>query len=145
MPVTYRPGTAEDATACARIIRAWGAEVDWIDPMDALEPMAAFWAEVFAAHPTWVAEAAGEVIGFFNREGHHLCGLYVARAARGRGVGLQLLTLARAGQSQMVAWSYEENRTARRFYRREGFVELCREREEGSGLMNVEHLWTSPA
>ncbi|MBS8225244.1 GNAT family N-acetyltransferase [Vannielia litorea] len=146
MSVTYRPATSEDATAYARIIRAWGAEVsDWIDPMDALAPMAAFWAEVFRQHPTWVAEEGDAIVGFANREDHHLCGLYVSRAARGRGIGKALLDLARSGQPRLIAWSYEQNRAARRFYRREGFVELCREREPGTGLMNVAHLWTRQA
>ncbi|SIN92259.1 GNAT family N-acetyltransferase [Vannielia litorea] len=143
MPTHYRTATPRDATACARIIRAWGEEVaDWIDPMDALAPMAAFWAEVFAAHPTWVAEEAGEILGFANREDLHLCGLYVARVARGRGIGKHLLDLARAGQPRMIAWSYASNTHARHFYRREGFVELGREVEPGTGLLNVEHLWT---
>ncbi|MCO6382162.1 GNAT family N-acetyltransferase [Oceanicola sp. 502str15] len=145
MSTSYRPGTPEDATACARIIRGWGEEVDWIDPMDDLAPMSAFWAKIFARHPVWIALEAGEVVGFSNREERHLCGLYVDHQARGRGVGKRLLDLAREDQPRMIAWSYEDNRAARRFYRREGFVERCREVEEGTGLMNVEHLWTRPA
>lgn len=145
MRCTIRPGTPADATACARIIRAWGAETAWMVPIDDLEPVAAFWADLFVKYPVWVAERDGAVLGFCQREDDYIGGLYIAREDRGQGLGKRLVDHAKAGQARLVAWSYEANTEARRFYRREGFVEFAREVEQSSGLMNVGHVWIGPA
>lgn len=58
-----------------------------------------------------------------------------------------LLDLAKADRDWITVWAYEKNEHARRFYRREGLVEICREMEvfdDGSRLMDVEHRWTRP-
>lgn len=147
MPFTLRKGTPGDGRACARIIREWGEETPWAPPLDDLDPMAAYWSEMIAAHPTWVAETGGEVVGFCMREDDigNIAGLYVARAARGQGVGKHLLDSAKSGRDRLVVWAYEANEDARRFYLREGLVEVGRELEERSGLIDIEHHWIRPA
>lgn len=141
MPVTYRSARAEDDIACARIIRDWGAETPWMVPLDDIEPMAASWRDLLASDTAWVAETDGTVTGFCVREDDNITGLYIAAAARGHGVGRHLLDLAKQDRDWITVWAYEANTDARRFYRREGLVEICREVESESGLMNVEHRW----
>lgn len=146
--VQYRKALASDAMACAQIIHAWDAEVPWMVPLDHLEPMAEFWGEMFADDPAWVAEIAGHVVGFCSRTDDNINGLYLLAEARNLGVGKALLDLAKADRDWITVWAYEQNPAARRFYRREGLVEICREWEvfsDGSRLMDVEHRWTRPA
>ncbi len=142
--VRYRTGTSSDASACAQIIRDWGDETPWIDDLDPIEPLTTFWRGVFEQDPVWVAEGEDGIVGFCTREDEFITGLYVAHEARNRGVGKRLLDLAKEGRDWIIVWSYELNPEARRFYRREGLVEICREMEDGSNLMNVEHRWTRP-
>ena len=143
--VSYRRARASDARACATIIRDWGEETSWLGPVDELEPMAAFWAELLSSETAWVAERGGAVIGFCVREDDNIGGLYVARAARGRGVGRALLDRAKEDRDWITVWAYRANAAARRFYRREGLVEISCEPEEETGLMNIEHRWTRGA
>ncbi|MEL6947704.1 MAG: GNAT family N-acetyltransferase, partial [Pseudomonadota bacterium] len=92
----------------------------------------------------WVAEDTGTIVGFCVRQDDNLTGLYVAREARGRGIGKALLDLAKANRDTITVWAYEQNPHARKFYRREGCVEISREVEEGTSLIDVEHRWTKP-
>lgn len=144
MSVIYRQATPDDAEACARIIRDWDAEMPWTAPLNDLATMTAFWTDFIASHPAWIAEQGGKVAGFALRNDGNLAGLYVVRGARNHGIGKALLDLARDGQQRLEAWAYEANPAARRFYRREGFVEFDREIEESSGLMEIGHLWQAP-
>ena len=144
MSHSFRTATPSDGLACARIIRAWGAEMSWMAPLDDLAPMSAFWAEMIEEYPAWMAERDGIVVGFCLRDDDNIGGLYVAREHRRPGLGKRLLEFAREGCERIVVWAYEANAGARRFYRREELVEGCWEREESSQLMNVEHHWTRP-
>ncbi len=144
MTYSFRAGKPSDALACAQIIRDWGDESPWLDPLDELQPLAAFWCEVFRKDTVWIAEKNDTIVGFCVREDEFICGLYVAREARNHGLGKQLLDLAKEGRDRIVVWAYEANEQARKFYRREGLIEICREVEDGTGLMNVEHRWTGP-
>lgn len=144
MHFDLRQAAVGDGPACAAIIRAWGAETPWMAPLDDLDPMGAFWDEMIAEHPAWVAESNAKVVGFCLREDDigNIGGLYVDGGARGHGVGKALLDRAKLGWDRLVVWAYEANTEARRFYAREGFIEICYEVEEESGLMNIEHHWT---
>ncbi len=141
MSIPIRPARASDAIACAHIIRAWGAETPWMVPLDDLEPMAASWEDLLASDTAWVGEEGGLVVGFCVREADNITGLYIAAEARNMGLGKRLLDRAKEQRDWITVWAYEANTAARRFYRREGLVEICREVEEGSNLMNVEHQW----
>lgn len=94
---------------------------------------------------SWVAERDGAVVGFCLREDDNITGLYIARRARGAGVGKALLDLAKTDRTWITVWAYEKNTRARKFYRREGCVEVSREVEDGSGLIDLEHRWTAGA
>jgi RimJ/RimL family protein N-acetyltransferase len=68
-----------------------------------------------------VAERDGVVVGVAGIEGEWLHGFYVAPAYWGSGVARELHAAAvELGASRL--WCLEENRRARRFYEREGWV-----------------------
>lgn len=110
-------------------------------PLDDRAPMIAFWTEVFQIEQAWVAEQDGTIVGFCTRDADNIGGLYVATARRSTGIGKRLLDAAKAERDWITVWAYALNSRARDFYRREGLVEISREVEPESGLMNVEHRW----
>lgn len=81
----------------------------------------------------WVTvaeDAEHRVLGFLAREGEMVHSLFVTQAAQGHGVGLALLNHAKASNARLELWTFVANHGARRFYKREGFVEV--ERTDGS-------------
>ncbi|WP_247983643.1 GNAT family N-acetyltransferase [Bradyrhizobium sp. 186] len=70
--------------------------------------------------------------------------LYVLPAAQGRGVGTELLEIAKRACERLELWTVQRNEQARRFYEARGF-ELV---EQTDGARNEEkepdacHLWT---
>lgn len=88
-------------------------------------------------------------------EGEELCGiiafrdgwveqLYVLPVAQGRGVGSELLDIAKGVGDRLELWTFQRNALARRFYEARGFKLV----EETDGLRNEErepdarYLWT---
>jgi GNAT superfamily N-acetyltransferase len=144
MTYKYRAAQPSDAIACSQIIRDWGDETSWMVPIDHLESMAQFWGDLFETDLAWVAETDERIVGFCARCDDNIAALYVAPEARNLGVGKALLDLAKADRDWITVWAYEKNEKARRFYRREGLIEISREMEifdDGSSLMDVEHRW----
>ncbi|MBW7968901.1 GNAT family N-acetyltransferase [Bradyrhizobium sp. BR 10289] len=70
--------------------------------------------------------------------------LYVLPAARGRGIGTELLDLAKDACDRLEIWTFQRNAPARRFYEARGFVLV----EQTDGARNEEkepdarYLWT---
>ncbi len=142
MTETYRLAEGRDGVACARIVQEHGQETPWLGPLFDLERLETWWSGCLQHVPTaWVCVREGAVIGFCVRQEDNLTALYVARAARGQGIGKALLDLAKAERDWITVWAYEENPRARAFYRREGCVEVSHEVEEGTGLVDIEHRW----
>ncbi|MEL6588074.1 MAG: GNAT family N-acetyltransferase [Pseudomonadota bacterium] len=145
MTYRYRPGTAHDGAACAQVIVDWNAETPWLGPMNDFATVAAWWRGCLRHVPTsWVAEDNGAVVGFCVREDDNITGLYVCRAARGTEVGKHLLDLAKRDCAWITVWAYDKNVRARQFYRREGCIEISREVDDRTALIDVEHRWTRP-
>ena len=81
---------------------------------------------------TWVAELAGEVVGFMSLGVDSVDQLYVAPGWTGRGIGSRLLALARERRPDgLQLWTFQANAGARRFYERHGFVAV--ETTDGAG------------
>ncbi|APE45274.1 hypothetical protein BOO69_03665 [Sulfitobacter alexandrii] len=93
----------------------------------------------------WVtlAEDGRDVIGFAARDAGDLHALYVARHARGRGVGSDLLQQAKAAVSRLTLWTFQANTAAQRFYRRHGFTEVLRTdgATNDEGLPDIRFEW----
>lgn len=74
-------------------------------------------------------------LGSWPGGGGEISALYLAPAARGRGLGKALLDEAK-GQGRLSLWTFQANPGARAFYRREGFREV----EFTAGAGNDEKL-----
>jgi GNAT superfamily N-acetyltransferase len=70
--------------------------------------------------------------------------LYVLPVAQGRGLGTELLDLAKGASGRLELWTFQRNMLARRFYEARGFMLT----EETDGARNEErepdarYLWT---
>lgn len=93
---------------------------------------------------TWVAEAAGAVVGVMVLEGELLSQLYLDPGWRGRGVGDRFVALAKERSPRgLTLWAFQVNKPAHRFYERHGFVAV--EFTDGSGNEegepDVRYVW----
>jgi GNAT superfamily N-acetyltransferase len=72
--------------------------------------------------------------------------LYVLPEVQGRGVGSELLQVAKRACESLQLWTFQRNLSARRFYEARGFALV----EETDGARNEEkepdarYLWTRP-
>jgi len=76
------------------------------------------------------------VVGFLARDRAEVCSLYLTDGIRGRGFGRALLAEAKAASPHLLLRTFEANAAARRFYHRQGFIEIGR----GDGSNNDEGL-----
>ncbi|VXC29676.1 conserved hypothetical protein [Aeromicrobium sp. 9AM] len=88
----------------------------------------------------WVAESAGEKLGFVGARGEHVELLYVAPEAQGRGVGPQLLAHITEGGARSVE-VYARNAVGLGFYLSQGFRETRRDPTDAAGRsFEIVHL-----
>jgi GNAT superfamily N-acetyltransferase len=70
--------------------------------------------------------------------------LYVLPEAQGRGVGTELLDVAKRASKRLQLWTFQRNAQARRFYQARGFLQV--EQTDGAGNEEKEpdarYLWT---
>ena len=144
MTAHIRPGQQSDVVACVDILRDWEKETPWMAELNAPQPMQDFWRDLFQTDLTWVALIKGRIVGFCTRGDDNIGALYVAIEARSAGIGKRLLDMAKENRDWITVWAYEENKHALNFYAREGLVEVPREIEDETNLVNIEHRWTKP-
>jgi len=96
----------------------------------------------------WVAADGPEVIGMLALSPGWIEQLYVAPHRRGEGIGRGLLDLAKdRAEGPLDLWTFQVNAPARRFYERQGFVEV----ELTDGAANeerepdVRYRWDPPS
>jgi GNAT superfamily N-acetyltransferase len=99
---------------------------------------------VFATREVWVAYDRGAVVGLLVLEDEWIDQLYVEPDRTGRGIGGQLIDVAkRQRPSALKLWTFEANVGARRFYERHGFVatdSTAGDNEEGAP--DVRYEWS---
>lgn len=138
--MSVRSAECGDAPECAAILREWIGETAWFPSLHPPSADAPFVARLFAKEQSLVSGAPVE--GFLAREGDYIRCLYVAAAARGRGVGKRLLDRAKADAEVLSLWTFEANTGARAFYLREGFREARRTAGDNEeGLPDIEFVW----
>ncbi|WP_424932197.1 N-acetyltransferase family protein [Amaricoccus macauensis] len=140
-----RDGRAEDAAASAAIYNAWVDATPWmprIHPADGVERF--FCNRIFGVCTVIVSEEGGEIRGIlaFDAEGY-IAVLSIADAARGKGIGAALLSEAKRRRPEgLMAWTFQANEGAQRFYLRQGFREETRtEGENEEGLPDILYVW----
>jgi GNAT superfamily N-acetyltransferase len=139
--IAIRHAGPPDVPACAAIKNAWIDEAEWMPRVHPAGDMERHYRSVFPDREVFVAGDGG-VEGFLVLDGAEVTALFVARAARGRGVGAALLGRAKAGRDRLALWTFVANEGARRFYAREGFREVRRtEGENEEGLPDVLLRW----
>ena len=84
-----------------------------------------------------VIQDADGPVGFAMRDDARLHALYVHPRVQGRGVGRTLLMDAQSDTSTIDLWVRQNNRSARRFYRRHGFAEKRRTGPRDADILMV--------
>lgn len=130
-----RGATLADLPACAAIINDYIDATGWLPRTAPREEIAAmFSAGLLERRRVFVADEGAGVVGYasFDEAAGFLPALYLAPAARGRGLGKALLDAVKArGAFDLTVW--QANPAARRFYEREGLF-LTGEGVGGEGL-----------
>jgi GNAT superfamily N-acetyltransferase len=139
-PAVLRRATAADAAATAEVFLrsfrfAYDATTVRLAHTD--DDVRGWIAEVvIPGKETWVAEMDGVVVGMLALEGDFVDALYVEPSWIGRGIGHQLIELARQQRpGGLQLWTFQENAPARAFYAAHGFE--AAEFTDGEG--NEEH------
>lgn len=141
--VTIRVAEPLDAGAVGAILGQGVRDHRWMPLLHSEAENIAFAGRMIDHGWVWVALDGAAVRGFLAREGSYVHALYVARGARGRGVGTRLIAAAQAECARLELYTFVANTGARRFYARHGFVEV--ERSDGSrndeGLPDILFVW----
>ena len=89
--------------------------------------------ELVPGDEVWVAEDERGIIGLLGLAPGWVDQLYVDPVAQGEGIGRRLLERAQALDTtgELQLWTFQANDRARRFYARNGFVEV--ESTDGAG------------
>jgi GNAT superfamily N-acetyltransferase len=146
MELRLRRGTDSDAAALAELyLRARRAAIPII-PMTAHtdDEVRAWIAElVIPRSEVWVAES-DELVGLLVLDGDWIDQLYVEPALTGRGIGTQLIELAkRERPGGLRLWTFESNSGARRFYERHDFRATDRtEGDNEEGAPDILYVWS---
>ena len=137
------PARATDAPAIGEILSDWIDETDWMPRIHKRADEQLFAADLVARGWVTVARLRGEVVGFLARDGAEVVALYVARRARGQGVGKALLARARRRSPRLALWTFQFNHAARDFYARQGFLEVARTGGAGNDekLPDIRYAW----
>lgn len=135
-----------DAVALAGIMSDWVHETEWMPVLHSREDDLRFVADLLGTHHLRVARSGSNPLGFLARQGGLVQALHVATAARGQGIGKALLDEVKLVAPQIELWTFQANRRALAFYRREGFDEAVRTdgRDNDEGLPDVCLIWRTP-
>jgi GNAT superfamily N-acetyltransferase len=101
---------------------------------------------VLPTREVWVADGPHGPVALMVLDDEWIDQLYVDPAATRRGIGAELLDLAKARRSDgLKLWTFQSNLHARRFYERHGFVSVAmtmRDNEERAP--DVCYEWRRP-
>ncbi len=143
-----RRGTDADARAAADLwLRARRAAVDVIPPPvhDDDDVRGWFASHVVPSAELWVAEDETDApVGILVLQGAWVDQLYVDPTMTGRGIGAELLTLAKRERPDgLQLWTFASNAGAQRFYERHGFVEARRTdgRDNEERAPDILYVW----
>ena len=115
---------------------------------------ASFWTEHFEMvrdllpqAELYVHEDAGtrQIDGFIGLTENHIEGIFVAKAARSKGIGKALLEYAKSRKPCLTLSVYQKNQRALAFYRREQFIVQSEGIDEGTNEADIQMLWMRQA
>ncbi len=128
-----RPAAEKDAVSCAAIhLAALTTAMPMMPRIHTVDEDRNYFAGVLATQKCWLMERKGEVLGFIAVHDSWISHLYVLPKYQGIGIGTTLLDLAKEfSPTYLQLWTFQENRRARNFYAKQGFVEV--ELTDGAG------------
>lgn len=91
------------------------------------------------------SEDTRQIDGFIDLTGNHIEGIFVAKAARSKGVGKALLEYAKSRKPSLTVSVYQKNQRALAFYRRKQFVVQSEGIDEDTNEADIQMLWTRQA
>jgi putative acetyltransferase len=77
---------------------------------------------VFAACQIWGYFEGAVLVGFIAFREAWIDQLYVLPSSQGQGIGAALLQVAQSRSDCLSLWTFQRNKTARRFYEKHGFA-----------------------
>ena len=90
-------------------------------------------------------EDTRQIDGFIGLTENHIEGIFVAKAARSKGIGKVLLEYAKLRKPCLTLSVYQKNERALAFYRREKFVVQSEGIDEDTNEAEIQMLWTRQA
>lgn len=150
MDLTIRRAAAADAHSASDLYlqaRRAAAETGSIPPPAHPDDEVAAWIKhvVIPKLECWLAQATrGQVVGILVLKGEWIDQLHVDPDLTGRGIGVELLDLAKRERAHRLRlWTFVSNEGAQRFYERHDFREV--ERTNGSRnderAPDIQYVW----
>ena len=90
-------------------------------------------------------EAPRQIDGFIGLTENPLEGIFVAKAARSKGIGKALLGYAKSRKPRLTLSVYQKNERALAFYRREQFIVQSEGIDGDTNEAEIQMLWTRQA
>ena len=90
-------------------------------------------------------EDTRQIDGFIGLTENHIEGIFVAKAARSKGIGKALLDYAKSRKPRLDLSVYQKNERALAFYRREQFAVQSEGIDEDTNEADIQMLWTRQA
>ena len=87
-------------------------------------------------------EDTRQIDGFIGLTENHIEGIFVAKAARSKGVGKALLDYVKSRRPRLDLSVYQKNERALAFYRREQFVVQSEGIDGDTNEAEIQMLWT---
>ena len=87
-------------------------------------------------------EAPRQIDGFIGLTENHIEGIFVAKAARSKGIGKALLEYAKSRKPSLTLSVYQKNQRALAFYQREQFTVQSEGIDEDTNEADIQMLWT---
>jgi ribosomal protein S18 acetylase RimI-like enzyme len=146
--IALRPARPQDALEIGEIFLAASKQALSFLPKIHTDDQVRRWIhEVVVPKTTvWVAETAGEVVGFFSLNGQSLEHLYIHPDHQGVKVGTTLLDRARVlSPERLQLYTFARNEGARRFYERHGFRAIAFGQDNEENEPDILYEWTASA
>ena len=90
-------------------------------------------------------EAPRQIDGFIGLTENHIEGIFVAKAARSKGIGKALLGYAKSRRPRLDLSVYQKNERALAFYQREQFTVQSEGIDEDTNEAELQMLWSRQA
>ncbi|MGY3344413.1 MULTISPECIES: GNAT family N-acetyltransferase [unclassified Bradyrhizobium] len=119
-----RPLALTEMGAAAQVHRlAFDQAMPWLVGLHTPDEDRWFYRErVFPTCRVWGRFDGDELCGIMAFRDGWIEQLYVLPAAHGRGIGTELLEIAKSASERLELWSFQRNEPARRFYEARGFT-----------------------